>query len=167
MFPLFAEESTYGGLENREIKALSEEQVAGYLGGKGMGMALPGELNGYPGPMHVLELADSLELSSSQRAAVERAFEAMQSQAIALGKSIVAAETRLDAEFATGTIGPDQLQTTSEEIGLLQGQLRAVHLLAHLETKALLTDAQVEKYGELRGYNESEPSAAKHHGHGH
>ena len=34
-----------------------------------MGLALAAELNGYPGPSHVLELADKLELSAEQRAA--------------------------------------------------------------------------------------------------
>jgi hypothetical protein len=167
MVPLSAQEGPYGGLESRGIKALSEEQIAGYLGGKGMGLALSGELNGYPGPKHVLELAGNLELSSPQRAAVERVFEGMQSQAIALGKSIVAAESALDTSFANGSISPELLEKTVEEIGLLHGQLRTVHLLAHLETKALLTDSQVQKYVELRGYGDSEPSTMKHHGHGH
>jgi hypothetical protein len=31
-----------------------------------MGLALAAELNGYPGPIHVLELGDQLNLSSVQ-----------------------------------------------------------------------------------------------------
>jgi hypothetical protein len=49
----------YAGLEGRSIKALSEQQVADLRAGRGMVLALAAELNGYPGPMHVLELADS------------------------------------------------------------------------------------------------------------
>ena len=37
-----------------------------------MGLALAGELNGYPGPKHVLELAAELDLSEDQRRAVQR-----------------------------------------------------------------------------------------------
>ncbi len=165
--PLMAEESSYFGLETREIKALSEQQVAGYLAGKGMGLALPGELNGYPGPKHVLELADELELPQAQREEVGRVFEAMQSQAISLGKRIVAAEASLDTLFADGSIQADRLKAVTSEIGLLQGQLRAVHLLAHLETKDLLTAPQVQMYVHLRGYSGSGHSNMEHHGHGH
>ena len=54
---LQAQHSPYTGLEERDIKALSAEQVAGYLAGDGMGFALPAELNHYPGPKHVLDLS--------------------------------------------------------------------------------------------------------------
>jgi hypothetical protein len=40
----------YAGLEARAIKALSEQQIADLEAGRGMGMALAAELNGYPGP---------------------------------------------------------------------------------------------------------------------
>ena len=59
----------------RSIKALSEQQVNELGAGRGMGLALAAELNGYPGPSHVLELADKLELSADQRAKVQRLFE--------------------------------------------------------------------------------------------
>ena len=144
--PLMAEESPYSGLETREIKALSEQQVAGYLGGKGMGLALSAELNGYPGPKHVLELAGQLELSPAQLEEVRGVFEVMQSQAISIGQRIVKAEGSLDALFANGSVESESLKTATAEIGLLQGQLRAVHLQAHLETKVLLTTHQVHKY---------------------
>ena len=50
----------YAGLEARSIKALSDQQIADLKAGRGMGLALAAELNGHPGPMHVLELADPL-----------------------------------------------------------------------------------------------------------
>ena len=59
--------SPYSGLETRAIKALSDSQIADLKAGRGMGLALAAELNGYPGPMHVLELADELVLSVEQR----------------------------------------------------------------------------------------------------
>ena len=42
---LHAQHSPYMGMEEREIKALSADQVAAYLAGNGMGFALPAELN--------------------------------------------------------------------------------------------------------------------------
>jgi hypothetical protein len=61
-------------MQTRPIKALSEQQVADLQAGRGMGLALPAELNGYPGPAHVLELADKLGLSADQRASVHPSF---------------------------------------------------------------------------------------------
>jgi hypothetical protein len=57
------ERSAYAGLETRDIKALSAQQLADLQAGRGMGLAIAAELNGYPGPLHVFELADSLGLS--------------------------------------------------------------------------------------------------------
>jgi hypothetical protein len=54
-------------MQTRAIKALSEWQVSDLSAGRGMGLAMAAELNGYAGPSHVLELADKLELSSDQR----------------------------------------------------------------------------------------------------
>ena len=65
----------YAGMQTRPIKALSDQQIADLRAGRGMGLALAAELNGYPGPSHVLELADRLELSTDQRARVQRLFD--------------------------------------------------------------------------------------------
>src|SRR4051812_36526408 len=48
----------YAGLEQRPIKALSQQQADDLRTGRGMGLALAAELNGYPGPSHVLELGN-------------------------------------------------------------------------------------------------------------
>lgn len=162
-----AQESSYSGFESRQIKALSEQQVEGYLGGKGMGLALPGELNGYPGPKHVIELADQLSLSATQHEQIVRIFEAMQSQAISVGKRIVEAERALDTLFARGKVDSETLKVATAEIGKLQGQLRAIHLNAHLETKDLLSAHQIHKYVQLRGYSGDGHSGMEHHGHAH
>ena len=53
-------ETPYAGLQARQIKSLSEQQVADLKAGRGMGMALAAELNGYPGPAHVLRMSRSL-----------------------------------------------------------------------------------------------------------
>ena len=65
----------YAGLQTREIKALSHEQMEDLAAGRGMGLALAAELNGYPGPRHVLELATQLSLTDEQRNSIQRLFD--------------------------------------------------------------------------------------------
>jgi hypothetical protein len=147
-----AQESPYAGMQDRRIKALSEDARNAYLSGTGMGLALAAELNGLPGPTHVLELADSLGLSDDQRARTEQLFATMQTEAIRLGEAIVGAEERLDRGFREGRLDNTGLAALTAEIGALQGTLRFTHLSAHLAMRVMLTDAQVLRYQELRGY---------------
>jgi len=158
-----AQDTPYAGLEGREIKALSAEQIAGYLQGEGMGMALAAELNSYPGPKHVLELADSLGLSADQRSRVRQIADEMQTVAVRLGTSIVEREARLDSLFAGGGITEQALEASLAELGRLQGELRYTHLRAHLATRAVLTEHQRMLYDRLRGYG-SEHAMEHHHG---
>jgi len=144
--------SGYVSHQTREIKALSADEVEGYLSGAGLGMALPAELNSYPGPRHVLELADSLGLNQEQVVEVRRIFDSMESQAIDLGVQIVELEGQLDLEFAERSITPARLTSFTDKIAGLQGRLRAVHLQAHLEVTAALTLEQRQTYDRLRGY---------------
>lgn len=48
----------YAGIARRSVKALSDREISDLRTGRGMGLALAAELNGYPGPAHVLELAE-------------------------------------------------------------------------------------------------------------
>ncbi len=146
--------SQYAEHQGREIKALSAEEVEALLQGDGMGMALPAELNGYPGPRHALELADRLELSGEQAAATQRIYDSMKRQAIEIGGRIVELERRLDGAFAHRTIDREQLDRLTGEVARLRGQLRAVHLGAHLELAAVLSTSQRATYARLRGYSE-------------
>src|SRR5690242_15684118 len=93
-------QTPYAGMQARSIKALSDQQIADLGAGRGMGLALAAELNGYPGPSHVLELADKLELSPDQRAGVQRLFDAMKAEAMPLGAKLIAQESDLDKQFA-------------------------------------------------------------------
>jgi Spy/CpxP family protein refolding chaperone len=142
----------YAGFEGRPIKALSEQQVADLRAGRGMGLALAAELNGYPGPMHVLELADALDLSSQQRAKMQELFAAMKAEAIPLGEKLIAEEAELDRAFADKTITPASLAASTDAIGTTHAALRQAHLKYHLFTIEVLTPAQVQRYAELRGY---------------
>ena len=145
----------YAGMEQREIKALSKEQIADLRAGRGMSLALPAELNGYPGPLHVLELADRLDLSPDQRARTQSLFKEMQREAAAAGTQVIESERRLDALFADGAGTAATLSAATAEAATLHGQLRAIHLKSHIETKAVLTPRQVLHYAELRGYRAS------------
>lgn len=130
---------------------LSAGQEADLLAGRGMGLAKAAELNGWPGPSHVLELAERLDLTLDQRSATEALFRRMGDQARALGIELVTAERALVAGFRDRTIDADALAATTARIGALQGAVREVHLAAHLKQTALLTEAQVVTYNRLRG----------------
>jgi hypothetical protein len=142
----------YAGLQAREIRALSEEQIADLSAGRGMGLALAAELNGYPGPVHVLELADRLELTDAQRTAIKQQFDAMQSEAVPLGQRLIAAEKELNRQFAERTITPERLRTATALSAEIRGALRNTHLRYHLSTAAVLNTEQIRRYAELRGY---------------
>ncbi|MCB1008654.1 MAG: periplasmic heavy metal sensor [Acidobacteria bacterium] len=144
--------SPYVGEQERAIKALSPERQEGLLAGAGLGYAKAAELNGHPGPKHVLEFAQALGLTPEQRHAVEESFDRMRVAAQALGAGLVAAEEQLDRRFAHRHLDAEKLSELTTRIGELEGRLRYVHLVAHLETDALLTAEQRARYAELRGY---------------
>lgn len=144
--------SPYAELQDREIKALSAADLEALLAGEGMGFALAAELNGYPGPKHVLELAEALELSADQRERAEAVMSEMGAAARELGARLVEAERALDRAFATGSIEPEALGEAAGRIAALSGRLRAVHLRAHLRTVEILSAHQRHRYQELRGY---------------
>jgi hypothetical protein len=134
------------------VKALSEQQTADLKAGRGMGLALPAELNGYPGPSHVLENADALGLSAEQRERTKGLFDAMKAEAVPVGERLIEQETKLDRLFADREITPSTLGAVTEEIGMTQGRLRQTHLKYHLAMMDVLSPAQLERYRELRGY---------------
>ena len=82
----------YTGMQARPLKALSSEELADLKEGRGMGLALAGELNGYPGPKHVLELAKELNLTDAQRVRTQELFNAMKAEAVPLGRQPVRVE---------------------------------------------------------------------------
>ncbi len=148
--------SSYSEFKEREIKALSESQINGYLNGAGMGQALAAELNRYPGPKHVLELLDELVLSDAQIEQTQTIYDEMHKKAVELGKQIVAKERHLDSLFASERITPGRLEKMVTYIALLKGRLRLTHMKAHLRMRAILREDQIEKYDRLRGYSRSD-----------
>jgi hypothetical protein len=152
-------ESPDAGLEEREVKGLAPDELRQARAGEGMGLALAAELNGYPGPKHVLELAAPLALDEAQRAAVQAAYDRMHAAAVRLGERWIEAEARLDRVFAEGGATAAAVDAAVAESARLRGELRAAHLRAHLETAAVLRDEQIARYAELRGYRPAGPPA--------
>jgi len=158
--------SPYAGLESRPIKALSSEEIDGLLAGHGMGFAMAAELNDYPGPKHVLELASELGLTDEQSRATKAAFDAMSADAVALGGKLVESERELDALFAESQASDASLKAAVMRAEEIRGQLRYTHLRAHLSMKNILTPEQAVIYGKLRGYMDGsghDPSMHHHH----
>jgi Spy/CpxP family protein refolding chaperone len=147
-------QTPYAGMQTRSIKAMSEEQVADLGAGRGMGLALAAELNGYPGPSHVLELADKLELTADQRVRIQRLFDSMKAEALPLGSKLIEQEADLDKLFASRTVTPESLKASTAAVAVTQGELRETHLKYHLSTAAVLSPGQMRRYAELRGYGD-------------
>jgi hypothetical protein len=143
--------SPYAGQETREIKALSRDEVNNYLSGDGMSFAKAAELNHYPGPKHVLELADQLQLSEEQRRHSQMIFDEMKAKAVSLGKQLVEKERLLDS----AKISDAELLQLVTEISVVHGAIRTIHLQAHLAERAALTADQLTRYDALRGYQGS------------
>lgn len=166
VIPVFAAEKhkPYAGLEKREISSLSADDIEELERGGGWGLALPAELNNHPGPAHVLELAEALELTAKQTLAFERIFKEMQLDAIALGEQLIAAEQALDQGFSDGNLSAAVLRELIDSAEKYRANLRFVHLSRHLAAVELLSRKQIERYKTLRGYAE-DPCAKVPAGH--
>lgn len=161
-----AQPAPYAGQQSRSIKSLSAADIADLQSGQGMGLAKAAELNGYPGPAHVLELADALHLNADQRQATQALRARHQQRASEIGHALLEAEQALDRAFASRTIDTAALARMTADIGQRQAQLRQEHLRTHLEQTALLTEHQVQRYNALRGYTAASASSTTEHGHG-
>jgi Spy/CpxP family protein refolding chaperone len=144
--------SPYAGQERAAIKALSAQEHADLLEGKGMGLAKAAELNGYPGPMHVLALATELELTADQESRSRTLFTKMREAARAAGAKLIVEERELDRLYASRSATRRAVDSRLERIEAVRTRLRALHLQAHLDQAALLTQRQITRYAALRGY---------------
>ena len=159
----------YAGKQTQEIKSLTAQEIDDLRNGRGMGFALSAELNGYPGPAHILELAKDLQLTSAQRERVQALFDAMKAETSKLGEELIAQERALDDAFAKRTIDTASLETLTSRAGATRAKLRAAHLRYHLEAAPLLDEKQTRLYARLRGYGDApgqHAPAGGHSGHG-
>jgi hypothetical protein len=158
-------QSPYAGEQAREIKYLSDSEIEGYLAGSGMGYAKAAELNRYPGPKHVLELAKEIALSDEQHAQTQKLYHSMNLAAVKFGRLLVMEEQALDEAFADESITAEYLKTMLAEIARLEGEIRYVHLEAHLQQKQLLSQHQAHQYEILRGYESGDAGHRQRHDH--
>lgn len=156
--------SPYAGEEGRDIKSLSAEDIAELRRGGGWSLAKAAELNGVPGPAHLLELKHEIPLNPDQVAALSEIFAAMRTDAIAEGERLIAREQALDDAFRARRVTDDSLRRMLAAIEESRATLRYIHLAAHLATPPLLTERQIGRYIALRGYG-GDPCADAPAGH--
>ena len=149
--------SKYAGEEKREIKSLSETDIEELKNGKGWGLAKAAELNGLPGPAHLLEMKEEIHLSAKQIRVIEDLYKKMKQEAIPLGLELIELERELNNHFSNRTITDELLGILLERIAQIQKKLRYVHLSTHLETPKILTTEQIALYNKLRGYSSDDP----------
>jgi Spy/CpxP family protein refolding chaperone len=162
-FSVWANSSPYAGQQTREIKSLSESDIKSLNNGEGWGLAKPAELNGVPGPAHILELKKELTLSSAQIVAVQTIWNAMNLSAREYGQYYLESEAKIEAFFQTAQADETQLSALLTESANHLAKLRQIHLQAHLQVKPVLTHHQLMTYQQLRGY----ANAKGHTGHKH
>lgn len=134
------------------IRSLTPEEIVQIERGEGAGFALPAELNGVPGPRHVLDLARELDLSHDQAAQVQAVYAEMQAAVIPAGRRYLDALRALEEDFRAGVLTEAELHAGVAEVKRLEGELAVSHLTAHLRTAELLTPDQIAAYNRLRGY---------------
>lgn len=157
--------SKYAGQENRAIKSLSPDDILELRRGGGWGLAKVAELNGLPGPTHLLEMKDDIHFSKSQLVAITEVYDVMKARAVAQGEKYIALEMALERHFQERTITDEILRSSLEAISDARRELRYIHLAAHLKTPKILSDDQVKAYNARRGYAKAEPCSAAPKGH--
>ncbi len=157
--------SKYLGQETRTIKSLSPDDIAELRRGGGWGLAKAAELNGVPGPAHLLELKDEIPLDEVQVSALTEIFERMKAQAIQQGERLIALERELENHFRNRSITDARLRASLDGIAEARKELRYIHLATHLKTPEILSRDQIEKYNALRGYSNPNPCANIPQGH--
>lgn len=147
-----ASHDAHHGATGVAIPGLSADEIAALRAGQGMSQARVAEVEGYPGPRHVLDAwtAGDLPLAAEQAARVQEIMQTMTAEARRVGNQVLESERALALAFRSGAIDAPSLRAGVDRIAALRGELRAVHLNAHLETRALLDPEQLARYAELR-----------------
>ena len=142
----------YTGMQNRAIKSLSDNDINELRRGGGWGLALAAELNGMPGPSHLLELKDKIPLTPDQVDKTRVLLDEMRKAAIPTGERLIAAEKALESAFASGKVDESSLRRLLADAGSARSELRFIHLSQHYKTVLFLTPEQIKRYNILRGY---------------
>jgi Spy/CpxP family protein refolding chaperone len=147
-------QTPYAGMHNRAIKSLSDNDIKELRRGGGWGLALAAELNGMPGPAHLLELKDQLQLTQDQVAKTQGLVDDMRQAAIPTGERLIAAESALESAFAKGSVDEASLRRLLADTESARTELRYIHLSQHFKTVQFLKPEQIKRYNILRGYAE-------------
>jgi len=134
------------------IRAMSPEEVRQIAAGEGAGLAKAAELNGVPGPRHVLDMASGLGLTPAQRTRIQAIYDGMHARALATGRQYLRAQEALERDFRARRLTAATLATRVAEVNRIRGDLETVHLAAHLATARVLTRDQIAHYNKKRGY---------------
>ena len=102
--------SPYRGQESRQIKSLSAADIEELSDGGGWGLAKAAELNGIPGPVHLLELKDAIPLDAEQVTRITALYRDMKAAARRKGVQLIALERALDRRFREGSVSEDILE---------------------------------------------------------
>jgi hypothetical protein len=76
-------------------------------------------------------------------------YQNMSNKAKGIGAAIIAIEHDMNRVFANKTITEEYLNLMLDKSARLYGQVRFVHLSAHLDTLQMLTMAQVQRYNKM------------------
>jgi hypothetical protein len=147
-------QTPYAGMQNRAIKSLSENDIKELRRGGGWGLALAAELNGMPGPAHMLELKEQIALNQDQVTKTQALLDDMRKAAIPTGERLIAAELALENAFAKGAVEEASLRRLLAEAESARTELRFIHLSQHYKTVQFLKPEQIKRYNILRGYAE-------------
>ena len=147
-------QTPYAGMQNRAIKSLSDNDINELQRGGGWGLALAAELNGMPGPSHLLELKDKIPLASDQVDKTQVLLNEMRKAAIPTGERLIAAEKALESAFASEKVDEPSLRRLIAESESARSELRFIHLSQHYKTVQFLKPEQIKRYNILRGYAE-------------
>ena len=147
-------QTPYAGMQNRAIKSLSDNDIKELRRGGGWGLALAAELNGMPGPAHMLELKEQIALNQDQVTKTQALLDDMRKAAIPTGERLIAAELALENAFAKGAVEEASLRRLLAEAESVRTELRFIHLSQHYKTVQFLKPEQIKRYNILRGYAE-------------
>jgi Spy/CpxP family protein refolding chaperone len=135
---------------HRRVEACQREFDQVVADGRGAGLAFAADQNGYPGPLHVLELKDRLRLTPEQETRMRELLEMMFAEARPRAARLVEAEARLRRIFTEGKADEATVRAAVAAAERARVEVRLAHLLTHLRTRDLLTDDQRQIYHRLR-----------------
>lgn len=118
--------------------------------GRGFGMAFAADQQGYPGPLHVLELKDRLALTAEQEARAQALLASMYAESRPKSARLIAAERRLRDLFAARPPSEADVRAAVADAEAARAEVRLVHLAYHLKMRDALTEGQRRTYQEAR-----------------